>query len=46
MNDPITVATLLGHEDAAMLGKRCEEIARDGDHLRRAVNPDAKPKGD
>jgi integrase len=37
-HDPITVATLLGHKDAAMLCKHYEEISRDGDHLRRAVN--------
>ena len=38
-NDPITVATLLGHKDAAMLCKHYEELSRDGDHLYRAVNP-------
>jgi len=37
-HDPITVATLLGHKDAAMLCKHYEEISRDGDHLRKAVN--------
>ncbi len=37
-HDPITVATLLGHKDAAMLCKHYEEISRDGEHLRNAVN--------
>ena len=37
--DPITVAALLGHKDAAMLCKHYEELSRDGDHLLRAVNP-------
>jgi integrase len=37
-HDPITVATLLGHKDAAMLCKHYEEISRDGEHLRKAVN--------
>jgi integrase len=36
--DPITVATLLGHKDASMLCKHYEEISRDGEHLRNAVN--------
>lgn len=36
--DPITVAALLGHKDAAMLCKHYEEISRDGEHLRQAVN--------
>jgi integrase len=37
-HDPITVAALLGHKDATMLCKHYEEISRDGDHLRKAVN--------
>ncbi len=37
-HDPITVATLLGHKDASMLCKHYEEISRDGEHLRQAVN--------
>jgi integrase len=36
--DPITVATLLGHKDASMLCKHYEELSRDGEHLRDAVN--------
>jgi integrase len=37
-HDPITVAALLGHRDAAMLCKHYEELSRDGEHLRRAAN--------
>jgi integrase len=37
-HDPITVAALLGHKDATMLCRHYEEISRDGDHLRMAVN--------
>lgn len=37
-HDPITVATLLGHKDGAMLCKHYEELSRDGEHLRKAVN--------
>lgn len=36
--DPITVATLLGHKDASMLCKHYEELSRDVEHLRKAVN--------
>jgi integrase len=37
-HDPITVAALLGHKDGAMLCKHYEELSRDGEHLRKAVN--------
>lgn len=36
--DPITVAHLLGHRDAAMLCKHYEGISADDEHLRAAVN--------
>jgi integrase len=36
-HDPITVAGLLGHKDAAMLCKHYEGISGDGDHLLKAV---------
>jgi len=37
-HDPITVAALLGHKDGSMLCKHYEELSRDGEHLRQAVN--------
>lgn len=37
-HDPITVAALLGHKDATMLCRHYEELSRDVEHLRMAVN--------
>ncbi len=37
-HDPITVATLLGHKDTAMLARHYQELSKDYDHLRKAVN--------
>jgi integrase len=37
-HDPITVATLLGHKDAAMPCEHSEELSRDGEHLREAAD--------
>ena len=43
-HDPITVASLLGHKDAAMLCKHYEGISDDGEHLRNAAkNPPTSP---
>jgi integrase len=37
-HDPITVATLLGHKDTAMLARHYQELSKDYDHLLNAAN--------
>ncbi|AWM39185.1 site-specific tyrosine recombinase XerC [Gemmata obscuriglobus] len=37
-HDPITVATLLGHKDTSMLARHYQELTKEFDHLRKAVN--------
>lgn len=37
-HDPITVATLLGHKDPAMLARHYQELTNDSDHLAEAAN--------
>ncbi len=37
-HDPITVATLLGHKDTAMLARHYQELTNDSDHLAEAAN--------
>lgn len=37
-HDPITVATLLGHKDTAMLARHYQELTNDSDHLAAAAN--------